>query len=225
MTVTVTVTETDPARHHVQTVASRRVTHGVVLALVVGLLGWFALAVSKRSYAWLDGAPDHALAIWGVILSVWGLLLGLIGFAITWWQLYRTKRAAEAVRLALDDIRTDYATFDSLSAVHALNSDLLAISESLLASRWREALNGLERVRISTIQIASRSSTIPEISKESLKDQLVFIEDAFTTLVKYRNSAPPKTVVDKMAISLRAFHTLSVELDVYLRESVHGQLS
>lgn len=114
-------------------------------------MGW---AENLINWAFL---PDSALDVagWGFWFGLLGLLLSLVGFAITFRQLAKTKDASEAARVAVERIRNSLAVFDGANeasrASYALGTTLTHVRNGM----WRDAADSYADVRRSLMRLRS----------------------------------------------------------------------
>lgn len=108
---------------------------------------------------------------WGFWLAIIGLMLTLIGFGITWAQLIKTQKAADAVRLEVKRIEVSVQSYDAAHHVSKAASALDATKRHLRNCAWSDVADSYEDFRRSVI-------TLKEMNIPSLQSFDVAIDEA-----------------------------------------------
>jgi len=185
---------------------------------LIGLIGY----ASWKAYPILNAWEGHVSAAWGILLAIWGLALAVVGFAVTWLQLLRTKRASDAVKGALVSIKKDYSSFSVTTELRSLQAAIEAASTALNSSHWPEASAAFERIRSATVKIYENNGRLDQAQVDMLKDRALFVNDALDLLTKHRLSKPPDSATNKVISKLRAFHTETLALEIFIWNEIDG---
>lgn len=157
------------------------------------------------------------------LMSAWGIALSLLGFGITWWQLYRTRTASQKVAEALHDIRSDYAAFDVVTELRtalAAGDDALACLED---DRWGGVMTAYDRARISLIKMASINGGLRDDKVSEAKD---FAGDMLSScgLVSEKHvSSPQEIPKPSMIANLRLMNNFLIALEQEIKGGIGGK--
>lgn len=192
-------------------------------------VGWImsgVLAIVATSYAtywsyqWLAVGDAAVVGALGTALGIGGLLSAYLGFGLTFWQLLRTARSADAAAKAVYQVKRDYNSFDAMAELSSAKGWNESIRTSL-AGRDREAAKArYDRLRESIIRIAASPHALQNSVSSRLKDEAVGVVDATTTL---------REVIDdgdipwnQMITSLEKLDSYMISVSQSLRDSIRG---
>lgn len=179
----------------------------LVIALALMLLGSWILTtkVAKYEPTPLYGFPSAI----GLLLTGWGVVISVGGFAVTWFQLYRTQTSSEAVAAALLRLKRDYNSFDLIAELRAARTHGKAAMHSSQHERWVDALSGFHGIRESLNRISSVRTILSDDQVLLIKERQMSVLDACHTLATH---ADPSSIED---ISSRTINLL-MDLDEVL---------
>lgn len=114
---------------------------------------------------------------WRDLISVVSLVLTVVGFAVTFGTLLRTKTAAEEAKRAAEDaskrVKKDLAQFDTISGI---TSAMSAIDHLLSLQRrgglWTEIPEHYTRLRRSLTELKSSNPNLSEAHKRNIQSAI-----------------------------------------------------
>ncbi|WP_312144200.1 hypothetical protein [Brevundimonas sp.] len=147
-----------------------------------------ALVATFWMHPKLVRADPLALGATGIVLSAWGLILAIGGFGITWWQLHRSRTAAQRVAETVSDMRRDYAAFDVITELRTARAAAEKIQEAVTILNWPEAAIGYRNIRVSLMKMASSVGVLNDENIAECKDHVAKVMAAANFLQK----SPPR---------------------------------
>ena len=117
-------------------------------------------------------------AIWNwfqINSSGLSVILSLLGFAVVFLQLRKTRRAAEASRIAADKALRAISEIDTASDLASLKERLKGLQSSIRASRFEVAYHEAQYVREGFHQLRNRKGFESEESKLELQRMVTFL--------------------------------------------------
>ena len=115
-------------------------------------------------WGWLTN-PERAPAV-GVI----GLALTLLGFGLTLWQLYVTKKAAQAASEAANSARIRLNAFSALRECEAGKRQLDLIHEAIKTENWLEIISLAQPLSSSLISLARSNTFLDEAVLSAIEE-------------------------------------------------------
>jgi hypothetical protein len=130
---------------------------------------------------------------WGNVASVFGLLASLIGFAITIWQVWRSREAAQMAEDAALKVRDAILRFDTVERFSAAITIMEEIKRLHRASAWQLLPDRYSSLRGLLITIRSSNPGLPNHSQSSLQGAIQHFSDIEKRVEKAlaNGSAPP----------------------------------
>jgi hypothetical protein len=95
---------------------------------------------------------------WGFWLSLFSLLIGAVGLGITYWQVKRTLRAAEAAKDAAEQTEKQSVVSFRKFAAWILARQLAELEQSYNQEKWELASSRAEDIAILLAQLVPGSS-------------------------------------------------------------------
>jgi hypothetical protein len=135
----------------------------LVLGATTLLLG-LGYLIFKKSLS----LSSEAAGANGIVLSVWGLWISLAGFGITFWQLARTKSAAQAATEALDEVRSRVSTYDAVVETSRAIAFIRETQRHLKVPSWESAVVSYNGARESLVRLIELPSKIAQPDKDNL---------------------------------------------------------
>jgi len=133
----------------------------VVVGIVLLVIFVLSIAAAVRwlpdpNPAWMN-ASNYGVGIWGLFISV-------VGFGLTLWQLYITKRAAQQALEAADSARIRLNAFSALRECEAGKRQFDLISEAIEGEKWEKIVALSQPLANSLLSLGGSNATLdPEV--------------------------------------------------------------
>lgn len=190
---------------------------GLAATLVISFLIWTPLL------NYYQGVSAEFSAALGILLGLYGFALTIAGFGLTWWQLARTQRAAEAVRLAIKKLKNDFGAFDILLEMRTARAAGEECGRHLGVPSWHEAKGSYHRLRSSLVKMTAVKAGLNDEDRGYIKDFTAVAVDAIRGLdAKVRD---PQLGVDvaNLAESLLELDEFLIRLEYSMRDIISGR--
>jgi hypothetical protein len=138
-----------------------------------------------------------SVAGWGFWFGFFGLLASIVGFAITFEQLRRTKTVAQEAKRASEDARTRVAIYDMIFELSKAASALEATQGHIKREDWSEAFHGYSDARIALVKISRLPSGLSESAKSQVGVLAEQIERTARRMTVNHNKGAEKSEVMK----------------------------
>jgi hypothetical protein len=189
--------------------------------IIAGLAALIATAFATYwSYYKLVQFDANTVGVMGTALGVGGLLSAYLGFAVTFWQLLRTAKSAEAVAKAVRQVKRDYLSFDAMSELNLAKGYNQSIRDSLASRERSSAMIRYDRLRESLVRIAAAPHFLQKKVSPRLKDEAAIILDAMNTLRELVDN--DEVPWNAMIGSLESLDSYLISVSETFRSSVSG---
>lgn len=183
-----------------------------VLLLAINL--WLHPKIAR-----LDSAQVGAL---GLALSAWGVFLGAVGFGITWWQIQRSRTAAQAVANTVRWMRHDYASFDVITELRTARAHAETVITALATSNWSDANKALWGIRVSLMKMASSKDVLQENEIGACKDFVADILAASDLIQQNAQQTPEAIPASQLVSEMTEADNFLITLEQQLKGSFRG---
>ena len=112
----------------------------------------------------------------GVPGNNWGDILGLIGLAITIWQVISAKSAAEQARKAAEEVKVRILTLDTLSEISSAIALLEELKNLQRLQAWELLLDRYGSLRRRLVRIEHMAAEVDRLQFSNLLKQFRIIE-------------------------------------------------
>jgi hypothetical protein len=108
--------------------------------------------------------------------------VGIFGFGITFWQLWRTRRAADAAADAVARLKQDFASFDVILELRTARASAAEAGRHVNSGRWPAALVSLNQIRESLQKMLSVRNGLEIGDAERAKDYIAYALGACSSI-------------------------------------------
>lgn len=136
-------------------------------------------------------------------IGAMGFLLSLVGFPITIWQLIRTKRAAQAAKLAADNAKLRMNSFSALRECEMARVHSKSVSDSIANEDWEGVLIGYQHVARSLNDLLLSNVAFDQDVLNSLSKGLEVLENNCSVVERSLKTDPAKLTKGKQFSALR----------------------
>jgi len=157
-------------------------------------------------------------------LSWMAALASALGLPVALWQLWRTRRAADAARQAAQDTRERLRRYDaSVSCLEGVRL-IRDIKTSLDNQNWQAMHDRHEQLSMVLIELKERSSAfVPEVDKRGLQEVLTELNKIDATIRRRTLRDLDKETVVGLASGLQEQLNRLAEISVRLRIQQEAQ--
>jgi hypothetical protein len=121
----------------------------------------------------LQGTTQSILeAHWGDIASVVGVFISLIGFAITIWNVIRSKNAAQKAREAVDNVRETILRSDTIVDFSAVITTMEEIKRLHRTGNWIILPDRYSSLKRKLVKIRSTNPDLSDDYKTALQNAI-----------------------------------------------------
>lgn len=192
----------------------------LVLAITLSLMLLASWVLTARM-ARYEPTPLYGLpSAIGLVLTGWGVLISVGGFAVTWFQLYRTQTSAEAVAKALLRLKRDYNSFDLIAELRAARTHGKAAMHSSQYGRWVDALAGFHGIRESLNRISSVKTILSEEQVSVVKERQMSVLDACHTLATNVDPSSIEDITSRTINLLMDLDEVLTAIEMALKEEI-----
>lgn len=187
----------------------------------ISALALAALAGSVVSYLLWDDALELTSSqsgATGIILGAWGLLVSLFGFAVTFWQLARTRKAAVAVNAAVGKLKRDFGQFDVVLELRTARGAAEETQLHLTGARWDVAVGSFNKLRASLSKMVAVRGGLTETQCEGAKDHIAFVLGICRSI----EQSPGRVRVDTVNSRLREIDDFLIGIEFGVKDSLSG---
>lgn len=190
---------------------------GVAVAVVISLLLW------RPMLTYYEAVSSKFAGALGILLGLYGLALTVAGFGLTWWQLARTQRAAEAVRLAIKRLKNDFSSFDILLEMRTARAAGEECGRHLGVPSWHEAQASYHRLRSSLVKMTAVNAGLSDENLGYIKDFTAVAVDAIRGLDAKVRDAEVEVDVANLGESLLELDEFLIRLEYSMRDIISGR--
>lgn len=190
------------------------------IAVVMALIAYLSHDGLLRYY---ESRTAPFVGALGIVLGYYGLALSVVGFALTWWQLARTRGAAEAAKLAVRKLKNDFASFDVLLELRTAKANAEECRRLLGTGAWAEALLGYQRLRASLLEISAVRMGVDDPTVSQMKDFVGRTTGAILDLEARGRDDTLTVDVAALSTTLLDMDEFFVELEHLVRDKVSGR--
>lgn len=105
-------------------------------------------------------------------VSGWAFLLTIFGFALTFWQLWKTRSAAAAAEKAANEARGRALTFDAAFEVARLSSSLRESIRHINNSTWHYSVESLSEAQVALVRLGDLHERFDAIERQGLVEMI-----------------------------------------------------
>lgn len=178
----------------------------------------------EKLLSWpFDPTSTYEVQGWGFWLAIFGLLLTVIGFAVTFVQLLRTKKATTAVSSEIRKIQFAVSRYNAVTETARAETALLAARQHVRSSEWPMANDALEA--FSKALHTLKELQVPELATHEAKlDTTITHADRLCERLDNLDAAgAPKIDAIKTQSALRDHDKLITSIRVALDRSNIGE--
>lgn len=106
----------------------------------------------------------------GPTVSVIGLFLSLVGFAITLYQVFKTRRAAEAAQAAASATSTRFSAFNAMREYEIARQQVQRVNDAIAQEDWDAALVAYQPLLTSISNIKQCNAPFDEGVRVALQE-------------------------------------------------------
>lgn len=152
---------------------------------------------------------EHQVAGWGFWLAIVGLILTLGGFYLTFYQLRKTRSAAEAVENKVKEVQAALVRYDVANDVARASVALSAARNYARAGLWANVADSYEVCRSGLHAIKDDSSDLSSEQRQEIERAIRYID---SLCKRIENGLEKGKVPDKAkTISVMRNHAALIE--------------
>lgn len=185
----------------------------IVAAIAVLLL----VALNVELHPILVRANAAQVGAIGLALTTWGLALAIVGFGITWWQIQRSRNAAQAVASAVSTMRKDYASFDVITELRSARAHAESVIAALSQSDWSAANKSYWGIRVSLIKMSSSGDVITENDASKCKDYVMDVLSATELIQQNADTSPELIPSPQLVVQMTEADNFLISLEQQLK--------
>lgn len=120
---------------------------------------------------WLFGPANAS------VVSGWSLLLTVFGFALTFWQLWRTRTAASAALEAAKAAKSRALGFDAAFEVARLASSLRETTRHVGNLNWSHSVDSLSEALTSLVRLNDLHESFDDAERQGLQEMVARLSE------------------------------------------------
>lgn len=173
------------------------------------------------SYSVFPDLTENVRNASGFSATVTGLLVGVFGFGITFWQLWRTRKAAGAAEEAVSRLKQDFASFDVILELRTARVSGAEAGRHVNSGRWLAALVSLDQVRESLQKMLGVRNGLEIRDAERAKDYIAYALGACSSIEHVERAGGD---ISRTALTgkLRELDGYLIELEGTLKDRFSG---
>jgi hypothetical protein len=132
-----------------------------------------------------------------------GLIVGVVGFPLTLVQLWRTKRAAYAAKVAAENARVRMNSFNAMRECEHARSQARTVNDAIGREDWDDALVNYQQISVSLINLQQSNVRFDDEVVIDLTDGIQKIGNNCNVLERAIKTDPEKLSKGKQFAALR----------------------
>lgn len=158
----------------------------------------------------------------GLVLGVWGVALAIVGFAITFVQLVRTRHATHAATEAITKLKREIASFDTVGEIRSARSLAGTVQDDLGRSDWPAASHRYDALRETLVKVISAPNGLSTREIASIEEHIPSVLDAGQT-IRFYASTPSSIPVARMIRDVQTLDNCLIAAEYKLRDNFGGE--
>ena len=111
----------------------------------------------------------------GAVASIIGVIVAIIGFALTYWNVTRSKKAAQQAKEAADRVRTDMLRANTVGEFASVLAEMEEIKTLHRQSCWALLPHRYSTLRRSLIEIRAANPDLSDEHKVALQGTIQYL--------------------------------------------------
>lgn len=145
-----------------------------------------------------------------------GFAFSIVGFFITWFQLYRTKRATTAVSAEIKNIKLSVSRYNATTETSRAETALSTARKHVKSLEWDQANDALDAYSKAMHTLRELSVAELEAHEPNIENAMNFANRLCERLDSSRSAGLPKNEIAKTLATLREHDKLITSVRVVL---------